>query len=212
MAPTNREEYLSTNCNTQEKWFYMRAYYGNGKKISEILNEKGIRNFFPVQVKKIYNNNRLKFEYSYPLPSNIFIRCTEYQAWKLVTSSHTPESIDHLAFAYDHTYNHTDGKNPLMTIPDSMMQQFIQAASIEHNGVYYISDEELHKAEASQASQELKLKFGDTVRVTDGPFADIVGKVLKVYGKKRVVVSIPNIVNFATASINLDYLQPVEDL
>lgn len=188
---------LTNKGNSKPQWFYMRASYSRGSKAYEIITSRGIKAFIPEKIQRTYSNGRYTETHSYPLPSNVFIFCTEEQARSLTPRSLSPDSIPFLDFVYDHTESNCFGRNPIMTIPDTLMDAFINAASIQHPGAHFVDE------------KDATILTGDLVRVTGGPFEGIIGKVVKLFGKTRVLVTIPNVISYATAYIDKRNIVPV---
>lgn len=181
------------------KWFFMRASYSRGPKAYEIIKSRGLKAFIPEKVQRSYNNGRYEVKHSYPLPSNVFVYCTANEAYNLTPRSSSPDSIPYLDFTYDHTEENQFGKNPVITIPDSIMSPFIKAASIQHPGAHFVDE------------KDATIVSGDLVRVIGGPFANIIGKVVKLFGKTRVLVTIPNVISYATAYIDKRNIELVSE-
>lgn len=176
-----------------ERWYFMRASYGRGRMAYDEVTANGVEAFLPAQVVKSFNHGRMEVKVVYPLPGNIFIHCTETEIESYCSS------IAYLDFAYDHTRTIDGNRNPRIIIPDVVMKRFIEASSIQHPGAHYVD------------SSQVRFLCDDHVRVTGGPFAGVVGRVAKVFGKKRVVVSIPGIVAYATAYIDSRHLEHIDD-
>ena len=185
---------------TTTYWFYMRASYGRARKALDILTDMGVKAYLPVEHKKVREeeSGRLKKIESYPLPSNIFICCTYKEAYELTSRSLSDHYVEFLDFAFDHTcIDSSTGKNPVITIPNQVMERFIQVTDIDHPGAHFVKPDEVFTP-------------GAKVRVIGGPFEGAVGNVAHLYGKKRVVVSIPGIISYATAYINSQYLEVID--
>ncbi len=75
------------------------------------------------------------------------------------------------------------------------MYTFIKLTSTLNEHMKFVEAERCH------------FKMGDTVRVIDGPFQGIEGKVARVAGQQRVVVSISSIGLISTAYVPTSHLQ-----
>lgn len=87
------------------------------------------------------------------------------------------------------------GKNPPVTIPDNEMINFIRLTSVNSEHIMVLPPERCH------------FKSGDLVRIIEGPFTGVVGRVGRAAGQQRVFVTILNDSIVATAYIPNDFLQ-----
>lgn len=170
----------------------MRASYGRGKKAYDLITAKGLRAFLPVKTTKEKENGITTIRKSYPLPSNVFVYATYEEALDISCRSNNSNAISFLDFAFDHTHTVGEGKNPIITIPTKEMERFIAACAIVHPGAHFIAANDIPYA---------KIRLGSTVRITRGPFKDVVGKIIRLFGKRRVAVTIPNVLCYVTAHI-----------
>lgn len=89
----------------------------------------------------------------------------------------------------------TNGKHPPLTIPFDAMTNFIKATSTESDHVRVVSNEQCH------------YKSGDIVKVIDGEFKGVTGRVARIAGQQRVVVEIAGLCMVATAYIPSAFLE-----
>lgn len=88
-----------------------------------------------------------------------------------------------------------NGKHPPLTIPFTAMINFIKATSTSNEHVRIVSSEQCH------------YKSGDLVKVIDGEFEGVTGKVARIAGQQRVVVEISGLCLVATAYIPTDFIK-----
>lgn len=91
-----------------------------------------------------------------------------------------------------------NGKHPPLTIPFTAMINFIKATSTDSEHVRIVSSEQCH------------YKSGDIVKVIDGEFEGVVGKVARIAGQQRVVVEISGLCLVATAYIPTDFINIIK--
>lgn len=89
-----------------------------------------------------------------------------------------------------------NGKHPPLTIPFTSMTNFIKATSTDSEHVRIVSAEQCH------------YKSGDMVKVIDGEFKGVTGRVARIAGQQRVVVEICLV---ATAYIPNGFLETVQN-
>ena len=77
------------------------------------------------------------------------------------------------------------------------MDNFIKLTSIDDEHILLIDEE------------NGTYKQGDYVRIIDGQFKGIEGRVTKITGQKRVIVELPGICSIATAYIPKGFIMPM---
>ena len=87
-----------------------------------------------------------------------------------------------------------NGKHPPLTIPFTSMTNFIKATSTDSEHVRIVSAEQCH------------YRSGDIVKVIDGEFNGVTGRVARIAGQQRVVVEISGLCLVATAYIPSAFL------
>jgi len=181
------------------RWFFLRVNYNRAEKLYNELKERkdGYLLWMPCQKNISYKDGK-KIESLAPIfKSNIFLYGTFEQAHELTHRS--KNGYPFVDFVFDHTNKNQFGRDNILTISFSEMKNFITAANVLHPWAHIVEPEMIHFRE------------GGMVLVTDGSFKGVVGKVARVYGQTRVVVTIKGIVNYATAYISQKYLQPIEE-
>ena len=108
-------------------------------------------------------------------------------------------SLAHYRFYRDKTQqiNDYDGKHPPIIIPYKDMMNFIRLTSIENEHIRLVAPEHCH------------YKSGDRVRIVEGDFVDVEGRVARIAGQQRVVVEVRSICLVATAYIPSAFLEKI---
>ena len=91
-----------------------------------------------------------------------------------------------------------NGCNPPLTISEEAMQNFIRVTSIDNKHVRVVAPENCH------------YKSGDMVRVIDGQFKGVVGKVARVAGQQRVVVEVEGVCLVSTAYVPTAFIESIK--
>ena len=128
------------------------------------------------------------------LPNFLFVHTTLQTIETLLKSLPT---LSFITFYFNHFETNDNGKNPPLVVPKKEMDNFIKLTDID--------DEHIRVVDESQ----LRYCKGDIVRVTEGAFCGIVGKVAKITGQQRVIVEIPGLCNVATAYIPKAFLEVI---
>lgn len=202
VATLCRKDYSETGVSVRyaydssKQWFVFRATYGRESKALSFLETKGIEVYLPQRwtVRQVGNSTKRVKE---PLlPNLLFAYCSLEQAEVLI--KHTPE-LQYLNYYYNHLQCEPDGKNPPLTVKYEQMMNFIAVTSAPNEHIRLIDASRCH------------FKSGDKVRVVNGSFTGVEGKVARISGQQRVVVEIDGLCAVATAYIPTAFLEK-EDL
>ena len=191
---------VSSDCVHKEKrqWFVLRATYGRSEKAIELLKEANIETYLPKHyvIKEIDGKRKLIHE---PLlPNLVFARMTRQKSHDFVKEP--APSAKWLKYYTDKTkpIENATGFHPLITISDNDMLNFIRLTSVDNEHIMVLPPERCH------------FKSGDLVRVIDGAFTGVVGRVGRAAGQQRVIVVLEGVCNVATAYIPNDFIQIIE--
>ena len=180
-------------------WFVLRPTYSRAMKASAALTLMGIESYLPtIQVKHIIREefNRARVEYvEQPLIKNlIFVRSTRKQIRELLIT----HQIDYLTPYYDHFRKNAFGRNDYLIVDDISMENFRRVVDTRNKDIIQANPE------------NTKFHTGQLVRVTEGEFTGVTGRVARYKGQQRVFVELQGICMVATAYIPSAFLQPIE--
>ena len=169
-----------------KQWYVLRVSYGRAEKANEILKAKGIETHLPLHTIYKEVDGKRKKERVPMLPNFLFVHTT-----LSILESQLESSSDFrfISFYYDHFNKKPDGKNPPLIVPTESMDNFIKLTSIDDEHILLI--DEINGT----------YKQGDFVRIIEGSFKGIEGRVTKITGQKRVIVELPGLCSVATAYI-----------
>ena len=132
------------------------------------------------------------------LPNLFFVYATRETVNSIIKKKGEETSV--LKFYLDKTKPlEKNGKHPPLTIPFTSMTNFIKATSTDSEHVRIVSVEQCH------------YKSGDLVKVIDGEFKGVTGRVARIAGQQRVVVEISGLCLVATAYIPNGFLETVQN-
>ena len=180
--------------NPNKKWYVLRASYGRAQKAAETFDSKSVEYHYPQHhvVKLVDGKKRRILE---PLlPNLIFVYTTEDTMKALMDDTQINK---YLSYYYDHFKTDEYGKNPPLTIEYKKMMNFILVTSIDNEHTIVVGD------------RPCRYKSGDIVRVVDGDFKGVEGRVARVASEQRVVVEIEGLCVIATAYIPTAFISPV---
>ena len=196
----NSQTGVSSNCvpKGKKQWFVLRDTYGRTEKALSYLQAKNVETYLPMHyvVKMIKGNRKLIKE---PLLPNII--------FAYMTREKTHEFVKKPALTASWIKYYTDktkpvepemGKNPPVIIPDNEMTNFIKLTSVNSEHIIVLPPKRCH------------FKKDDLVRIIEGPFTGVVGKVGRAAGQQRVFVVLEGLCNVATAYIPNDFIQSID--
>ena len=176
-------------------WYALRCTYGREKAAYDYFVAKGIIAFYPTtNAVKIINGKR-KVVAESRLPNIFFAFGTEGQ---IKTFVYDNVNLPFLRFYYRHVHvGCRINKTPLI-VPDYQMEslKIICAADADNT---IVSLDEVPKFEK-----------GQLVRVVDGAFKGVVGRVARWQGQQRVGVVVEGLITMVTAYVPNAFLELVE--
>ena len=196
----NSQTGVSSNCvpKGKKQWFVLRATYGRTEKALGYFQAKNVETYLPMHyVVKIINGNR-KLIKEPLLPNIIFAYMTREKTYEFVKKPALTASW--IKYYTDKTkpVEPETGKNPPVIIPDNEMTNFIKLTSVNSEHIMVLPPKRCH------------FKKDDLVRIIEGPFTGVVGKVGRAAGQQRVFVVLEGLCNVATAYIPNDFIQSID--
>ena len=176
-------------------WYALRTTYGREKKAYDYMTAKGITAFYPtIDTVKLINGKR-KVVTESRLPNIFFAHGTEEQLKLFVYDN---VNLPFLRFYYRHVHVGRRIEKIPMIVPDYQMDSLkIICASDADNTI--VSLVEVPKFEK-----------GQLVRVTDGAFKGVIGRVARWQGQQRVGVVVDDLVTVVTAYIPSAFIESIE--
>ncbi len=175
-------------------WFVFRASYAREDKASDFIVEDG--DFVYIAKRHIRKTiqGKDKRVLETLIPNLLFVYTTEEKAEEYV--KRTP-ALSYLSFYYNHFELDKNRKNPPLTVSCKEMENFIIATCNKSEHLMFVEEEQCH------------FKGGETVKIVDGPFKGVEGKVARVSGQQRVVLSLSTIGLVSTAYVPKAFLRPI---
>ena len=176
-------------------WYALRTTYGREKKAYDYMTARGITAFYPTtNVVKLIKGKR-KVVTESRLPNIFFAYGTEEQLKEYVYDN---VNLPFLRFYYRHYHEGNTIKKTPLIVPDNQMESLkIICAADADNTIVSL-------AEVS------KFEKGQLVRVTEGAFKGVIGRVARWQGQQRVGVCIDEIGTIATAYIPNAFIEIVK--
>ena len=194
---STRNAHIASKPKAQKKedfphWYALRTTYGREKKAYDYMITKGITAFYPTtNVVKLIKGKR-KVVTESRLPNIFFAYGTEEQLKSFVYDN---VNLPFLRFYYRHVHvGRRIEKIPLI-VPDYQMEslKIICAADADNTIV--------------SLDKVPKFKKGQLVKVTEGAFKGVVGRVARWQGQQRVAVVVEELVTVVTAYVPSAFLE-----
>lgn len=176
-----------------KNWYVVRASYGRERRAYNYMVEDGTFTYLPRHiVYKIKNEKRVRID-EVLVPNILFVYATREKADEYVRDT---AQLAFLTYYYDH-FHTENGKNPPLVVPNDEMYNFVLATSTDSEHVRLVN------------AEQCRFKSGDTVRVIGGPFRGVEGRVARLAGQQRVIVTVTGLCSVATAYIPSAFLEPI---
>ena len=175
-------------------WYALRTTYGREKKAYGYMVAKGITAFYPtIDVVKLIKGKRKKVTES-RLPNIFFAYGTEEQLKSFVYDN---VNLPFLRFYYRHIHVGCRIEKTPLIVPDYQMEslKIICAADMDNT---IVSLDEVSKFEK-----------GQLVRVIDGAFKGVTGRVARWQGQQRVGIVVGGLITVVTAYVPSAFLEEV---
>jgi transcription antitermination factor NusG len=128
------------------------------------------------------------------IPNLLFAYTTAEKVEEYV--KHTPE-LSFLTYYYNHFERDDNQKNPPLTVSIREMDNFIRATCNQNEHLRLVNPSQCH------------YKSGEMVKVVDGPFRGVEGRVARVAGQQRVIVTLSQVGLISTAYIPTAFIEKI---
>ena len=180
-----------------KSWYVFRASYGREDKASDFIVEDGSFVYIAKKYVRKLVNGKLKKVLETLIPNLLFVYTTKNKAEEY--AKNTP-ALSFLTYYYNHFELDDDNKNPPLTVSCKEMENFIIATYNRSEHLKFVDESQCH------------FRGGETVRVIDGMFKGVIGRVARVSGQQRVVAPITNVGLVSTAYVPTPFLQILEEV
>ena len=175
-------------------WYALRTTYGREKKAYDYMTARGITAFYPTtNVVKLIKGKR-KVVTESRLPNIFFAYGTEEQLKEYVYDN---VNLPFLRFYYRHYHEGNKIKKTPLIVPDNQMYslKIICAADADNTFVSLVKVPKFEK--------------GQLVKVIDGAFKGVTGRVARWQGQQRVGVVVDELVTIVTAYVPSAFLMEI---
>jgi transcription antitermination factor NusG len=177
-----------------KRWYVFRASYGREDKAADYIVNDGTYVYIAKHYAHKIVNGKQKMVLETLVPNLIFVYTTDGKAEEYIKNC---PPLSYLTYYYNHFAQNEMGKNPPLTVSCKEMENFIIATCNKSEHLKFVNESQCH------------FKGGETVRVIEGLFKGVEGRVARVAGQQRVVLSLSNIGLISTAYIPTAFLMPI---
>ena len=178
-----------------KNWYVFRASYGREDKASDFIIEDGTFVYIAKRYTRKTVNGKQKKVLESLIPNLLFVYTTEDKAEEYIKN--TP-ALSFITYYYNHFEKNEAQKNPPLIVPYKEMENFILATCNNSEHLKFIEESQCH------------YRGGEVVKIIDGLFKGVEGKVARVLGQQRVIVSLSNIGLIATAYIPTAFIKIIK--
>ena len=195
--PSDKKESLTAHRSPSiaKEWYTLRTTYGREQLAYEYIISHGGTAYWPtIEQHKEVNGKHVKLRVS-RIPNIFFAYGTlpEIQAFVYDNAN-----LPFLRFYYaTQRINNELVRQPLV-VPQRQMDSLRLLCAIDDGNITEVPQNDTH------------FHQGQEVRITQGPFAGIIGHVARYKGQQRVAVIIKDLITIATAYVPTAFLQPIE--
>lgn len=177
------------------EWYVLRTPYFRADRVKQWLDDNNFEAYLPKRkTVKLVNGHRRRVE-EICIPNTVFVFANRLQTEQII---HNTPGLSAISYVYNHCISLGDGKNPPLIIPQQQMENFRKLVSIDNEHIVDITN------------NVIKYKQNDRVRITEGQFKGIEGRVAKIFGQTRVVVELSGLCLMATAYVPKAFLKPID--
>ncbi len=175
----------------EKSWYVMRASYGREDKAFDYMVADGTYCYIAKRwVDRIVMGKRRRMLEAL-IPNLIFVYTTQQKAEEYT------KTTGYLTYYYNHFKLNDEQKNPPLTVPQREMENFIRTTCSHNEHILFVDPAKCH------------YRSGDLVRVREGVFQGVEGKVARVAGQQRVVISLSEIGLISTAYIPTAFIEKI---
>lgn len=180
------------------EWFFMFTGYRKNTLAQERLQNEGIFSYIPYETIKGFSSDGKRKLTRKPIFSSYIFVFAPLDLIKLYTNtSQSEHSLPFLHFVYNRTLKNEYGLNVRMTISHKAMVNFMRLAEFDTYKVHSVDEKKVHFVK------------DEPVRITEGVFKGIEGRVARIHNQTTVVVTLEGIASMTTAYIPKQFMESI---
>ncbi len=178
-------------------WYALRTTYGREKKAYDYMTAKNVKAFYPTITSTKLIQGKRKQVIESRIPNMFFAFGTEEAIKQFVYDN---VNLPFLRFYYRYFTEKGKKEKAPMIVPDRQMESLRIICEADAEDILVAADADARK----------KFEEGQMVRITDGKFKGVVGRVAKYKGQLRVGVVVEGMMTVATAYVPRGFLVEIK--
>lgn len=175
-------------------WYVLRVTYGRERKVSEYLRSHHVEVYCPTVIRyKLVDGHRRRVELS-RLP-NLFFAHDTFNHLKTFVYDNVTEETKSLRFYYQHTHKNSILVRQPVVVPTYQMDSLKRICAQEKEDILMVT------------GKVPQFDAGQMVRIIEGKFKGVIGKVARYQGQQRVAVIIDGLFTVITAYVPSAFLE-----
>ncbi len=189
--------------NTARRWYVLHTVKQSVADASSVLAEHGIATYVAQQYRHFRKDGDDIVRLAELIPHTLFASLTQHEFDTLFRrnihdTTQQPPSLPSVTYHYDMSYRNAEGKREPLTIPDSLMHNFIIATQTH--------DEQIALLPADWQPKD----GGQAVRVVRGRYKDLYGTLTSNRsGQRYIVVTLKGLLSIKMPHIRDAHLSPL---
>lgn len=179
-------------------WYALKVFYNKALHFKDLIEKDGIETYIAMTTEERKENGKIQTHKKPVVSSLMFIRSTE-EYLKSLRENHIAELTYYKTVSNKSKTGYSSAEFVPAIIPEDQMETFKQATS-EGSSIRYLGD-----------IRDLKLKPGDKVKVTKGPFKGREGYLKRIKKDRKFVIAIGNIAAFTIEGITYKMVEKVDN-
>lgn len=177
------------------RWYVLRCTYGRERLAAEVLMDEGVETFCPTITMRQCRNGKPVVTENSLLPNLFFAYASKVELKTLMREVRT---LRMLRFYCRRERLGRGWHYKPLWVPDGQLESFRIICAVREADTLFT------------ANEIPKFSQGQLVRVKDGKFKGVVGRVARFRGQQRVAVNIEGIVTSITAYVPTAFLEPLQ--
>ncbi len=179
---------------TDIAWFPMYASFGREMKVKAELDRLGIVSYIPMEYRMSEKDGERHPILQPAIHNLIFVHSSQQKITELKITDKECQPLQYMTRSPLSAAN----KREILTIDEKSMQNFIRATETPSEKIKYLT------------ITDFLYKEGRRVRIIDGNFAGVEGKIKRIHKNKVVVVMLENIAAVAITNLSPSYLEFID--
>ena len=159
------------------------------------MNDRAVESYIAKRYAEKYVNGKRRRVLESLIPNLLFVYTTKEKAEEYVKG--TP-ALSYITYYYNHFELDDNQKNPPLTVSCAEMDNFMLATASMNEHLMFVQPSQCH------------FRSGELVKVIEGPFTGVEGRVARVAGQQRVILTLSEVGLISTAYVPTAFIRKIE--